>query len=185
MMTAASTHNRKIEIEVIPPGTNQHWSVLLKAESRDSDHVDWYNRASDQPTHVRFATSKEEADKIAKAWTPALVDKLMSKPEYYYVSDQFLYCRGWLTPAGRKKFNRVNETLGYPFAALVLDDFHLRYGITFDILYLMSEWQAGGRAFLRKQKWCSDLSDVQRQLEDPSIPPPVRKWYDAFNNPQV
>ena len=180
-MSKELNKKRKIEVSIYPPDLNQHWSVVLKAEAQASDHADWRNQLDDTPTQVRLTSTKEEAENIAKAWTPALVDKLMSKPEYYYTSDQFLYRRGWLTPAGRKKFNRVNESLGPPFTVLALDDSHLRHGITFDILYLMSQWQAEGRAFLLRRKWCSDLSDVQRQLEDPSIPPPVRKWYDEFN----
>ena len=180
-MSKELNKKRKIEVSIYPPDLNQHWSVVLKAEAQASDHADWRNQLDDTPTQVRLTSTKEEAENIAKAWTPALVDKLMSKPEYYYVSDQFLCRRGWLTPAGRKKFNRVNESLGHPFTVLALDDSHLRHGITFDILYLMSQWQSEGRAFLLRRKWCSDMRDVQKQLEDPTIPPPVRKWYDEFN----
>lgn len=116
-----------------PPGfVHDHW--------KDYDSI-----------RSNFVASREEAEKEGRAWTPARRRVYLTRPPVFWLAlqDAFYY-RGWLTPRGRRRFRRIYNKDGMPFAAMALTDADFNFGITIEMCWCLWRFRSWGDSGLQK-----------------------------------
>lgn len=195
-MSASSPFIISIDFELREDSHHSFW--------RDKISLFDINEASSFRTIIHeFVPTKELADKVASLWTEERLTKFTSKSESYWHIGGAQYMRGWLTPNGRKKWNRKYEKLGRDLAALEMSDSDFVGEITLDWLYFKHLWSIDGESFLTwkcllnsgvEQKSITDFCFVEDyeymehvlcNLKSEHCPKQIKDWFNQLYEQQI
>lgn len=157
------------------------WSspVFYKIEADHPDGPEGYRHPywnDGRDLAAGFVASVDVAEAIVKRWDPVRRRRYLSQERIFWSGyGDWIHKRGWLTPAGRRKYLSVDERDGHPFGALALVDSDFRHGITQEQLYWVTKYRNGGSSFenrhddvrlLRLKEYHAEMQTVKAHLEN-------------------